>query len=147
MATKKYNCENCGSETTRFNLARHKKRCSAWSLTCFSFTNCSTKPELKRIVTLPKNTLRERLGLFKNAKHVTKALAAFTYCENMSGGSVEHREVQVLKMFRVTQLMGDVVGTSLREELETCKHLLVDSEIENGRQSVYNNATDNLDPN
>ena len=33
----------------------------------------------------------------------------------------------------VTQLMGDVDDNSLKEELESCKHLLVDSEMEIGR--------------
>ena len=45
----------------------------------------------------------------------------------------------------VAQLMGDVDDNSLKEELETCKHLLVDIEIENGRQRVYNFAMVTLD--
>ena len=46
----------------------------------------------------------------------------------------------------VTQLMGDVDDNSRKEELETCKHFLVDSEIKNGRHRVYNFAMDTLDP-
>ena len=45
----------------------------------------------------------------------------------------------------VTQLMGDVDDSSLKEELETCKPFLVDSEMENGRHRIYNFAMDNLD--
>ena len=46
----------------------------------------------------------------------------------------------------VTQLIGVVGEKSLNEELETCKHFLVDSEMDNGRLRVYNFAMDTLDP-
>ena len=38
----------------------------------------------------------------------------------------------------VTQLVGDVNGNSLKEELETCTQFLVDSEIENGEHRLCN---------
>ena len=46
----------------------------------------------------------------------------------------------------VAQLMGDVDDNSLKEELETSKHFLVDSEMGNRRHRVYNFAMDTLDP-
>ena len=45
----------------------------------------------------------------------------------------------------VKHLMGDVVDNSLKEELGTWKHILVDSEMENGRHRVYNFVVDTLD--
>ena len=42
--------------------------------------------------------------------------------------------------------MGDVDGNSLKEELETCKHFLVDSELENGRHRICSFAMDTLHP-
>ena len=45
----------------------------------------------------------------------------------------------------VTQLMADVDDNSLKQELETCQHVLVDNEMENGRHRVYF-AMDTLDP-
>ena len=36
--------------------------------------------------------------------------------------------------------MGDVDDQSLREELESCKHFLTDTEMENGRLRVFNFA-------
>ena len=35
-------------------------------------------------------------------------------------------------------IAGDVDDQSLRDELESCKHLLTDTEMENGRQRVFN---------
>ena len=45
----------------------------------------------------------------------------------------------------VTQLMGDVDDKSLKEELERCKHFLIDSEMEKGRHNVFNFVTDTLE--
>ena len=42
--------------------------------------------------------------------------------------------------------MGDFEDNSLKEELEKCKHFLVDNEMENARHRVYNIAMDTLDP-
>ena len=40
--------------------------------------------------------------------------------------------------------MGDVDDQSLREELQSCRHFLVDSELQKGRHSVFNFAVNNL---
>ena len=40
--------------------------------------------------------------------------------------------------------MGDVDDQSLREELQSCRHFLVDSEIQKGRHSVFNFVVNNL---
>ena len=39
----KITCENCGNQTTKLNLARHKKSCSAGTLHCSQCPNFSTK--------------------------------------------------------------------------------------------------------
>ena len=40
--------------------------------------------------------------------------------------------------------MGGADDQSLREELQSCRHFLVDSEIQKGRHSVFNFAVNNL---
>ena len=42
---KKVTCENCGTQTTKHNLARHKKRCSVGTLYCTHGPNFSTKSQ------------------------------------------------------------------------------------------------------
>ena len=44
----------------------------------------------------------------------------------------------------VEDIVGDVDGQSLREEVQSCKHFLVDSEIQKRRHSVFNFAVNNL---
>ena len=46
----------------------------------------------------------------------------------------------------LAQLMRDVDDKRLIEELEPCKHFLVDSEMNNGRHRPHNSAMDTLDP-
>ena len=46
----------------------------------------------------------------------------------------------------VADVMWDVDDKSLKEEIETCKHFLVNSEMENGRHRVYNFSGEILDP-
>ena len=41
-------------------------------------------------------------------------------------------------------ILGDVDDLSLREELQSCRHFLVDSEIQEGRHIVFNFAVNNL---
>ena len=38
----KFICENCGTSVTKYNLSRHKKRCSAGTLFCTQCPNFST---------------------------------------------------------------------------------------------------------
>ena len=40
----------------------------------------------------------------------------------------------------VEDIVGDVDDQSLREELESCRHFLTDTEMENGRHGVFNFA-------
>ena len=44
----------------------------------------------------------------------------------------------------VEDIVGDVDAERLREELQSCRHFLVDSEIQKGRHSVFNFAVNNL---
>ena len=41
----KVQCERCGTETSRINLARHKKRCSVGTLYCAKCPNISRRSQ------------------------------------------------------------------------------------------------------
>ena len=41
----KITCENCGNQTTRINIVRHEKSCSAGTLSCTQCPNFSTKSQ------------------------------------------------------------------------------------------------------
>ena len=79
------------------------------------------------------------------AKHATKTFTAFTICDKMSKSTCSTEKFRISNA-DVAHVMGDVDDKSLKKKLETCKHSLFDSEIENGRHRVYNFAIDTLDP-
>ena len=138
-------CENCGVQITKPNLARHKKGCSAGILYCSKCPNFFTKSRddlnyhiaKKRSVPRPSITYKCKLcpvefpGFYalrqhKNNQHKTQ----FGFRANN---------------IDVEDIVGDVDDQSLREEMESCKHFLTDTEMENGRHRVFNFAMSSFD--
>ena len=140
----KVTCENCGTSATKINLSRHKLRCSGGAVYCPKCPNFSTKSRddlnyhiaKQHSAAGPSITIKCKLchaefpGFYvlrqhKNFQHGTQI--------GFGAGNIY-----------VADLVGDVDDQSLREELQSCRHFLVDSEIQKGRHSVFNFAVNNL---
>ena len=140
----KVTCEKCGVQITKYNLARHKKRCSAGTLNCTQCPNFST---------LSQDDLSYHI-----AKQHSAAGPSKTYKCNLCHAKFpgfyalrQHKNTQHGKQIGfeasnidVEDIVGDVDDQSLREELQSCRHFLGDSEIQKGRHSVFNFAVNNL---
>ena len=140
----KVTCENCGVQFTKYNLARHKKSCSAGTLYCTQCPNFST---------LSQEDLNYHI-----AKQHSAAGPSKTYKCNLCHAEFlglyalrQHKNTQHGKQIGfgasnidMENIVGDVDDQSLREELQSCKNFLVDSEIQKGRHSVFNFAVNNL---
>ena len=140
----KVTCENCGVQITKLNLARHKKSCSAGTLYCPKCPNFFTKT-------------RDDLN-YHIAKQHSAAVPSKTYQCNLCHAEFpgfyalrQHKNTQHgtqiglgASNIDVEEIVGDVDDQSLREELQSCKHFLVDSEMQKGRHSVFNFAVNNL---
>ena len=141
----KVTCENCGTQVTKINLLRHKKRCSAGTLYWIQCPNFSTLSQndlnyhvaKKHSVSRPSITNKRKLchaefpGFYalrqpKNTQHGTQI-----------GFGASNIDVEVI--------VADIDDQSLREELESCKHFLTDAEMENGRHRVFNFAMSSFD--
>ena len=132
----KYSCEICGTSVTKKNLSRHKSPCSGGTLYCPKCPNFSTKS-------------REDL-YYHNAKQHSAAGPSKKYKCNLCHAEFpgfyalrQHKNTQHGKQIGfgvgnidVEDIVGDVDDQSLREELQSCKHLPVDFEIQKGRHSV-----------
>ena len=123
----KVTCENCGTQITKLNLARHKKSYSARTFYCTHCVNFFTESRAEKYSHIAKYVH----GFYKWREHKRKEHGALR--------SSEGRNVDV------AHVMGDVDVKSLKEEWETCKHVLVDGEMENGRHRVFKFAMDTLD--
>ena len=140
----KVTCENCGLQITKLNLARHKKRCSAGTLYCTQCPNFST---------LSQDDLNYHIAKQHSAAGPSKTNKC-NLCHAEFPGFYALRQHK--KTQRGTQIgfgasnidVEDIVGVvgdqSLREELQSCRQFLVDSEIQKGRHSVFNFAVKNL---
>ena len=133
----KVTCENCGVQITKPNLACHKKSCSAGTLYCTQCPNSSTKSG-------------DELN-YHNAKKLSVSRPSITYkcklCHAEFTGFYDlrqHRNTQHgpqmgfgASNIDVEDIVGDFDDQSLREDLESCKHFLTDTEMENGRHRVF----------
>ena len=131
----KVTCGDCGTSVTKYNLSRHKSRCSDGALYCPKCPNFSTKS-------------RDELGYHIAKKHSVPR-RSITYKSKLC--HAEFTCFYALRQHRNTQhgtqkdLVGDVVDQSLREELESRKHFFTDTEMENGRHRVFNFAMSSFD--
>ena len=124
----KITCENCGTQTTKVNLARHKKKCSVGTLYCTHCPKFSTKSHndsnyhfaKKHSAPKPEVTFKSKLcyqefpGFYALRQHRNTQ-------HTMQIGSGT-RDVDV------EHIVGDVDDHKMREELRSCQHFLVDSE-------------------
>ena len=141
----KVTCENCGTQTTKLNLACDKKRCSAGTLHCSQCPNFSTKLQ---------NDLNYHIAKkHSSAKPDITFKCKLCYAEFPGFYTLrQHRTTQHVPQMGfgasnidVEDIVGDVDDQSLREELESCKHFLTDTEMENGRHRVFNFAMSSFD--
>ena len=140
----KVTCENCGVQITKLNLARHKKSCSAGTLYCSKCPNFSTKS---------KDDLNYHIAKQHSAAGPSKTYKCnLCYAEFPGFYALrQHKKTQhgtqigfEASNIDVEDIVGDVEDQSLREELQSCRHFLVDSEVQKGRHSVFNFAVNNL---
>ena len=126
----KYSCEICGTLVTKKHLSRHKKSCSAGTLYCTQCPNFST---------LSQDDLNYHIAKQHSAAGPSKTYKCkLCYAEFPGFYALrQHKNTQHGKQIGfgasnidVEDIVGDVDDQSLREELQSCRHFLVDSEIQ-----------------
>ena len=133
-----------GTQTTRNNSVRHKKRCAVATLYCTQCPNFSTKSQ-------------DELNYLIAKKHSASKLdVTFQYklrCQEFPGYCVFHRHknnqqaMQIGSRKRVAgveHIVGDVKHHKLREKFRSCQHFFVDSELERARRKVFKYAVETL---
>ena len=137
-------CENCGTSVTKYNLSRHKSRCSGGTLYCTQGPNFSTKS---------RDDINYHIAKQHSAAGPSKTYKCSLCHVDFSGFYAlrQHKNNQHGKQIGfgasnidVEDILRDVDDQSLREELQSCRHFLVDSEIQKGRHSVIKFAVNNL---
>ena len=137
-------CEICGTQTTKLNLARHKKRCSVETLYCTHCPNFSTKSQNDMNYHIAKKHSAPKPEVTFKCKLCFQEFPGFYALR-------QHRKTQHgmqvgsgTRDVDVEHIVGDVEDHSLREELRSCQHFLVDSELERARHKVFNYTVETL---
>ena len=139
----KNTCDKCGPQTTKKNIVRHKTRCSARTLHCTQCPKHSTTSPVdlnyhiarKHSAARPKNnhTCKEFIIEFPSFHSLRQHKQRYHTAEITSSGDKA-----------VKQNLADAGDDkSLKEELQSCRHFLVDSEIQKGTQSLFNFVVNN----
>ena len=137
-------CENCGNQTTRNNIVRHKTRCSVGTVYCTQCPNFFTKfpndlnYHIAKKHSTPKPEVTFKCKLFYAEFPGFYALRQHRSTQHGAQIGSGTRDVDL------EQIVGDVEDHSLREELRSCQHFLVDSELERARHKVFNYAVETL---
>ena len=139
----KITCENCGTQTTRNNIVRHK-RYSVGTLYCTQCPNFSTKSPNDLNYHIAKKHSAPKLDVTFKCKLCYQEFPGF-YALRQHGNSQHGTHVgSGTRDVDVEHIVGDFDVLKLREELRSCQHFLVDSELERARHKVYNYAVQTL---
>ena len=134
----KVTCGNCGVQITKLNLARHKKRCFAGTLYCTQCPNFSTTSKDDLNYHIAKKHSVPRSSITYKCKLCHAELSGF-YALRQHKNSQHGTQIGFgVSNINVEDKVGDVDDQSLREELESSKHFLTDTEMESGRRRVFN---------
>ena len=139
---KKVTCDNCGIQTTKLNLARQERRCSIGTSYRSQSPSFSTKSqeELKyhfaRKHSAPKPSVTFQCELFCQEFPGTYAL--LRHKNTQHGFSINTANVDP------NDIMNAVDDANLLEELRSCQHFFVDSQLDCARHQVFNCAIGSL---
>ena len=138
----KFTCENCGTTITGFRLARHKKRCSVRSVYCSERPSFSSKSQSDLNYHIAKNHSAPKPAFMFKCKLFYQKFPGF-YALRQHKNTQESFSIKTA-IVHPDVLINEVYDTNLKEELRSCQHFLVDSELESARHEVFNYAMDNL---
>ena len=134
-------CDNCGTQVSKNNLTRHKKRCSAGTVFCSHCPNYSTKSQ---------NDLNYHIAKKHGAPKPAVAHICMICKDKFTGFYAlrQHKSKVHGRSFKTStdssSLLNNVDDDNLKEELRACQNFLVDSEFERGRHKVFNYAVETL---
>ena len=141
----KVTCKNCGTSVTKINLSRRKSRCSGGTLYCPKYPNFFTKSrddlnyQIAKKHSVPRPSITYKCKL--SHAEFTGFYALRQHKNTQHGTQYGFGAIDI----NVEDIVGDVDDQNLREELESCKHFLTDTEMDNGRHRVFNFAMPSFD--
>ena len=138
----KVTCDNGGTQTTKPNFARHKKRCSVGTLFCTHCRNLSTKSQIH----LNDHNAKEH-GAPKpdvTFRCILRYQGFPGFCALRQHKNSQHGFPIKTANADPDGIINEGVDANLKEELRSCQHFLIDSELKRARHKVFTYAKENL---
>ena len=132
----KVECENCGTQTTRHNILRHKKRCSVGTLYFTQCPNFSIKSQNDLNYHITKKHGAPKPDITFNCKLCFQEFPWFYALRQHKNTQHGMRVGSGTRDVDVEHIVGDVEDHRLREELRSCQQFSVDSELERARHKL-----------
>ena len=133
-------CGICGILVTNKNLSRHKSRCSGGTLLCTQCPNFSTKSQNDLNYHTAKKHSAPKFEFIFKCKLFYQEFPRFYALRQHKNTQLGIQIGSRIRDVDVEQIVGDVEDQRFREELRSCQHFLVDSELERARHKVFNYA-------
>ena len=138
----KFTCDKFGRQTTKRNLVRHKTRCSAGTLYCTQCPNFSTTSQ---VVLNYHNAEKHATPRVKNTHKCKVCFQVLPVFFALRQHKTNEHGIQIKSTeFEVNNLLEDD-DADLKEDLQACQYLFVDSEFEKGKHRVSNFTMSTLD--
>ena len=135
----KVTCPNCNLSVVKQQMSRHKKSCTNGTLKCQKCPNFFSTSQAALNFHIAKKHGAPQPKIAFNCKECGQEFPGYyalrQHKNDHHGGSMKISTANVEDI-----LNNDADDANLREELRTCKHFLVDSEMEKGLQKVNNYA-------
>ena len=136
--------ENCGTQTKRNNIVRHRKRCSVGTLYCTHCPNFSTKSQKDLKYHIAKKHSAPKPEVTFKCKLCSQEMPGFYALRQRRNTQNGMQIGSGTRDVDMAHIVGDVEDHKLREELRSCQNFLVDSELERARHKVLNDAVESL---
>ena len=140
----KVTCENCGTQTTKLNLARYKKRCFAGTLYCTKCPNFSKKSQDDLNNHFAKKHCAPKPDVTFKCKLCFQEFSGFHALRQQRNTQHAMQIGSRTRDVDVEHIVGDAEDHRLRGVLRSCQHFFVDSELETARSKLFNYAIENL---
>ena len=137
-------CHKCGTQIRRSGIGHHTKKCSAGKLPCTQSPNFSRTCRADLNYHIAKN---------QSASQTTVTHDCQKFCENspsfysLRQPKIQHKDLrkkEEQEWTLQTLKMDSFNNKNLQDEIQSCKHFLVDSEIEKATLKVSNYAIESL---
>ena len=137
-------CQKGGTQIRRSNIGQHTNRCSAGTLFCAQCANFSTTSQADLNYHIAKKHSASQPKVTHDCQECGESFPSFF---SLRQHKIQHKDLRKNEEQELTLPSLNIESLNNKnhqDEIQSCKHFLVDSEIEKARLKVFNYAMETL---